>query len=233
MTGTLSPTAIALYQSPLLLCPVFPTRVSKSYYFTLQFFHQEIPTITEATMESTLIKAIQREEVMTKHWDCKLMFKEEEDGPEINLLDYVNLSEEEEDKIPKNRSHPNFCLYKFPNRLNGLEDWPKLKKELHLSGIASGCSLISNHVKILACGKKYHVTCHHYHTYKEKVSLKRKYEDISDYMDGIATTTMKQNRLIEMRRPIGAKQSQKTQTILPTCKDKRCHFGFKSSVDQE
>jgi hypothetical protein len=48
-------------------------------------------------MESTLVlKAIQREEVMTKHWDCKLMFKEEEDGPEIDLLDYVNLSEQEE-----------------------------------------------------------------------------------------------------------------------------------------
>jgi hypothetical protein len=40
---------------------------------------------------------------MTKHWDCKLVYKEEEDGPEIDLLDYVNLSEEEEDKIPKNR----------------------------------------------------------------------------------------------------------------------------------
>jgi hypothetical protein len=28
--------------------------------------------------------------------------KEKEDGPEIDLLDYVNLSEEEEDYIPKN-----------------------------------------------------------------------------------------------------------------------------------
>jgi hypothetical protein len=36
---------------------------------------------------------------MTKHWGYKLMFQEEEDGPEIDLLDYVNLSEEEEDKI--------------------------------------------------------------------------------------------------------------------------------------
>jgi hypothetical protein len=32
-------------------------------------------------MESTLLEAIQREEVVTKHWDCKLIFKEEEDGP--------------------------------------------------------------------------------------------------------------------------------------------------------
>jgi hypothetical protein len=32
-------------------------------------------------MESTLLEAIQREEVMAKHWDCKLMFKEEVDGP--------------------------------------------------------------------------------------------------------------------------------------------------------
>jgi hypothetical protein len=39
------------------------------------FSHQDIPTITEETMESTLLEAIQREEVMTKHWDCKLMFK--------------------------------------------------------------------------------------------------------------------------------------------------------------
>jgi hypothetical protein len=69
------------------------------------------------------------------------------------LLDYVNFSEQEEEKIPKNTSYPNFCLYKFPDRFNGLEDWPKLKKELHSSGIAGGCSLISNHIKTLAVGK--------------------------------------------------------------------------------
>jgi hypothetical protein len=57
-------------------------------------------------MESTQLEAIQREEVMTKHWDCKLMFKKEEvNGPEIYLLDYVNLSEEEEDKILKKIVH--------------------------------------------------------------------------------------------------------------------------------
>jgi hypothetical protein len=43
-------------------------------------------------MESLLLEAIQREEVMRKYWDCKLMFNEEEDSPEIDLLDYVNLS---------------------------------------------------------------------------------------------------------------------------------------------
>jgi hypothetical protein len=37
-------------------------------------------------MESLLLEAIHREEVMKKHWDYKLMFKEEEDGPEIDLL---------------------------------------------------------------------------------------------------------------------------------------------------
>jgi hypothetical protein len=113
-------------------------------------------------MESLLLDAIQREEVMTKHWDCKLMFKEEEDGPEIDLLDYINLSEQEEEKIPDNTSYPNFCLYTFPDRLNGLGDWPKLKKELHSSGITGGCSLISNHVISLDVGKKCHVTCHRY-----------------------------------------------------------------------
>jgi hypothetical protein len=46
-------------------------------------------SITEATMESTLLEAIRQEEVMTKHWDCKLVFKEEQDGPEIDLLEYV------------------------------------------------------------------------------------------------------------------------------------------------
>jgi hypothetical protein len=125
--------------------------------------HQE-PPIKVATMESSLLEAMQREEVMTKHWDCKLMFKEEEDAPEIDLLDYVNLSEQEKDKIPNNTSYPNFCLYNFPDRFNGLGDWPKLKKELHSSGIAGGCTLISNHVKSLAVGKKYHVTCHRYRT---------------------------------------------------------------------
>jgi hypothetical protein len=82
------------------------------------------------------------------------MFKEEEDGSEIDLLDCVNLSEQEVDKIPRNMSYPNFCLYKFPDIFNGLGDWPKLKKEIHSYGIAGGCSLISNHVNILAIGKK-------------------------------------------------------------------------------
>jgi hypothetical protein len=177
-------------------------------------------------VESLLLEAIQREEVMTKHWNCKLVFKEEEEGPEIDLLDYVNLSEQEEDNIPKNTSYPNFCLYKFPDRFDGLGDWPKLKKELHSSGIAGGCSLISNHVKSLDVGKKYHVTCHRYRTYKEKVNLKRKYAEGSDSMDGIATTTVKQNRLIEMRGAIGPKQSRKTHNVLPTSNDKKMPLWF-------
>jgi hypothetical protein len=52
------------------------------------------------------------------------------------------------------------------------------------------------------------------------VNLKRKYVEGSDYMDGIATTTVKQNRLIEMRGPTGPKQSRKTQTVLPTSNEK-------------
>jgi hypothetical protein len=171
-------------------------------------------------MESSILEAMQREEVMTKHWDCKLMFKEEEDTPEIDLLDYVNISEQEEDKIPNNTSYPNFCLYKFPDRFNGLGDWQKLKKELHSSGISGGCTLISNHAKTLAVGKKFHVTCHRYRTYKKKVNLKRKYVEGSDYMDVIAPTTVKQNRLIEVRGPTGPKQSRKTQTVLPMCNEK-------------
>jgi hypothetical protein len=171
-------------------------------------------------MESSILEAMQREEVMTKHCDCKLMFKEEEDTPETDLLDYVNLSEQEDDKIPNNTSYPIFCLYKFPDRLNGLGDWQKLKKELHSSVISGGCTLISNHAKTLSVGKKFHVTCHCYRTYKEKVNLKRKYVEGSDYMDGIVTTTVKQNRLIEMRGPTGPKQSHKTQTVLPTCNEK-------------
>jgi hypothetical protein len=94
------------------------------------------------------------------------MFKEEEDTPEMYLLDYVNITEQEEDKIPNNPSYPNFCLYKFPDRFNGLGDWQKLKKELHSSGITGGYTLISNHAKALAVGKKLYVTCHHYRTYK-------------------------------------------------------------------
>jgi hypothetical protein len=109
--------------------------------------------------------------------------------------------EQEEEKIPKNTLYPNFCLFKFPDRFNCLEDWPKLKKELHSSGISGGYSLVSNHVTTIVVSKKYHVTCYRYHyqTYKEQVNSKRKYEEGSDYMDGIVTTTAKQNSLIEMR----------------------------------
>jgi hypothetical protein len=45
-------------------------------------------------------------------------------------------------------------------------------------------------------------------------------------MEGIAITTVKQNRMIKMRGPTGPKKSRKTQTVLPTCKDKICNFGF-------
>jgi hypothetical protein len=59
-------------------------------------------------MELSILEAMQREEVMTKHWDCKLMFKKEEDTPEIDLLDYVNLTQQKEDKILNNPSYPMF-----------------------------------------------------------------------------------------------------------------------------
>jgi hypothetical protein len=72
----------------------------------------------------------------------------------------------------------------------------------------------------MAIGKRYYVTCNRYRTYKEKVNLKRKYVEGSDYMDGIATKTVKQNQLIEMRGANGSKQSPKTQTVLLTCNEK-------------
>jgi hypothetical protein len=58
------------------------------------------------------------------------------------------------------------------------------------------------------------------------VNLKRKYVEGSDCMDGIATTTVKQNQLIDMRGANGPKQSRNTQTFLPTSNGKKCHFGF-------
>jgi hypothetical protein len=111
-------------------------------------------------MESTLIEAIRREEVITKHWDCKLVFKEEQDGLEIDLLEYVNLSKEEEDKIAKNSSYPTFCLYTFPGRFNGLKDWAQLRKEiLYSSAIARGFKMTPNTATPRVCGKKYNITC--------------------------------------------------------------------------
>jgi hypothetical protein len=52
------------------------------------------------------------------------------------------------------------------------------------------------------------------------VELKRKYEEGSDYMEGIATTTVNQNILIEMRRPTGLKQSKKYRLYSPLVKSK-------------
>jgi hypothetical protein len=43
-------------------------------------------------------------------------------------------------------------------------------------------------------------------------------------MEGMATTTVNQNRLIEMRGSTGLKQSRKTK--LPACQEERCHFGI-------
>jgi hypothetical protein len=80
MIDTLFPTAITLSQNPLPICPGFSPRVSKSY-FNFQFLFPPGNSITGATIESTLLEMIQREEMMTKHWDCKLVFKEEQDGP--------------------------------------------------------------------------------------------------------------------------------------------------------
>jgi hypothetical protein len=45
-------------------------------------------------------------------------------------------------------------------------------------------------------------------------------------MDRIATPTAIQNIPIKMRGPTGPKQSRKAQTIVPTCQDEMCHFGF-------
>jgi hypothetical protein len=55
--------------------------------FQIIFFH-EIISITEATMESTLLEVIQRGEVMTTHWECKILFKEKKDGPynDVHLI---------------------------------------------------------------------------------------------------------------------------------------------------
>jgi hypothetical protein len=92
-TGTIFPKAITLSQSPLLFVPCFQPGFP-NHILTSNLFPPG-NSITEATMESTLLEAIQQEEVMTKQWDCKLMFKEEQDGPEIDLLDYVHLSEQE------------------------------------------------------------------------------------------------------------------------------------------
>jgi hypothetical protein len=165
MNRTLFSTETILSQSHSRICSEFLTGFSNHILISHFILHQE-PPIKVDTMESLLLKAMQREEKMKKHRDCKLMFKEEEDGPKIDLLDYVNLLEQEEDKIPNNTSYPNVCLYKLRDIFNGLGDWPKIMKELHSSGIAGGCSLISNHVKSLAVRKKYHVTCHRYRTYK-------------------------------------------------------------------
>jgi hypothetical protein len=206
MTGTLFPNG----NSSVPKSPPYLSRVS-SLGFQIICFPPRDYYLLLFQSESTLLKVVQRGEVMTTtHWVCKLMLKEEEEGLYIDLLDYVNLSEKEEDKIPKNSSYPNFCLYKFPDRFNGIKYRPKLKKELHSSGIAGGCSLISN----IPC-TMYHVACHG--LYKQKVNLERKYEEGSDYMDGIATATAIQNTMIKMRGPTGPKKSRKSQTMPLWC----------------
>jgi hypothetical protein len=54
----------------------------------------------------------------------------------------------------------------------------------------------------------------------------KKYKEGSDYMEGMVTVTVHQNRLIEMRGPNGITQSRKTQTIHTTCQEDIYHFGF-------
>jgi hypothetical protein len=61
------------------------------------------------------------------------------------------------------------------------------------------------------------------------VNLKRKYEEGSDYMDGIATT-VNQNRLIEMRGPTGTKNPGKHRLSSPLAKKKDATLVFISSV---
>jgi hypothetical protein len=45
-------------------------------------------------MEAALLQTIQHEEDATTKWHCKLMFKYSNEDPEIDILDYVNLSNE-------------------------------------------------------------------------------------------------------------------------------------------
>jgi hypothetical protein len=89
-----------------------------------------------------------------KHWNWKLMIKEGEDGPEIDLLDCVNLTKEEEDNIPTNKMYPNFCLYKSPYRLKCLEEWEKIRKEVYVSVIEVGFKLTPNMKTLIKCGTK-------------------------------------------------------------------------------
>jgi hypothetical protein len=63
-------------------------------------------------------------------------------------------------------------------------------------------------------------------TLQGKGELVKKYEEGSNYMECMIASTVKQNRLIEMIGPVGLKQSRKTQTILPTCQEEICQFGF-------
>jgi hypothetical protein len=90
---------MARFSQRKLFCPKvtavsamsFKLGFSIIFFFPIFFLHQE-PPIKVGTMVSSILEAMQRDEVMRKHWDCKLMFKEEEDAPEIDLLDYINLS---------------------------------------------------------------------------------------------------------------------------------------------
>jgi hypothetical protein len=94
MIGTLFSMETMLSQSHSHICYEFLTGFFYHIFISHFYLHQE-PPVKVGTMESSILEAMQREEVMTRHWDCKFMFKEEEDAPKIDLLDYVNLSDQE------------------------------------------------------------------------------------------------------------------------------------------
>jgi hypothetical protein len=68
MTGTLFSTEAILSQSHSHICYEFLTGFSIIFLFPIIILHQE-PSIKVGTMESSILEAMQRDEVMTKHWD--------------------------------------------------------------------------------------------------------------------------------------------------------------------
>jgi hypothetical protein len=88
-----SPTVITTLSQSLLLIYVSPVsntglQIILFLHFSLENYFNNHRSHHGTWNQHYLLEAIQREEVMNKQWDCKLiMFKEEAGGPEINLLD--------------------------------------------------------------------------------------------------------------------------------------------------
>jgi hypothetical protein len=119
-------------------------------------------------MDPCLIAELELEELQTKQWDCKLMFKPSLNDTilQFDLLTFIphppvgisNMGSSE---------FPSGYLYRFPSCYNGVDDWEKNKSDIYNCGNKCGFKLANNEKRSSALGHTWRLICNRGMIYRE------------------------------------------------------------------